>query len=33
MIKIYAELIRRGLKTIKEVPKHLQDAVKEELAK
>lgn len=33
MIKVYAELIRRKLMTIKQVPKDFQEAVKEELAK
>ena len=33
MIKIYTELIRRGLKKLEDVPKHLQEAVKKELEK
>ena len=29
MAKIYAELIRKGLKTIEDVPEKLRDAVRE----
>jgi len=32
MAKIYAELIRKGLKTIEDVPERLRDAVREILA-
>lgn len=32
MVKIYAELIKKGLKTIDDVPKALQKAVKALLA-
>lgn len=32
MAKIYAELIRKGLKTIEDVPERLRDAVLEILA-
>lgn len=33
MIAIYVRLIRRGLKTLDEVPKHLRKSVEKELAK
>ena len=33
MVKIYATLIRRGLKKLEDVPAHLRDAVEEELKK
>ena len=29
MAKIYADLIRKGLKTIEDVPEHLKEAVEE----
>lgn len=29
MVKVYADLIRKGKKTIEEVPDHLQAAVRE----
>jgi len=29
MAKIYADLIRKGLKTIEDVPAHLREAVKD----
>ncbi len=33
MAKVYAELIRKGLKAMKDVPKALQDEVRELLEK
>ena len=33
MVTIYARLIQRGLKKLEDVPKHLRDAVEEELKK
>lgn len=33
MVKVYADLIRRGVKTIDDVPENLREAVLEELAK
>lgn len=33
MVKIYASLIKMGLKKLEDVPKHLQEAVKKELEK
>ena len=33
MVKIYATLIRRGLKKLEDVPAHLRDAVQKELEK
>ena len=29
MAKVYADLIRKGLKTIEDVPEHLREAVEE----
>jgi hypothetical protein len=28
MIKIYAELVRKGIKTLEEVPEHIRDEVR-----
>lgn len=33
MVKIYAALVRKGLKTLKEVPESIREAVREELEK